>query len=239
MSGIFLIGTDTAIGKTHVARLLTRALRQKGVAVGVMKPFESGEARPPEKADSQLLWEALGNTSVRPSFVCPVSFSKPLAPAQAGLLEGKTVDLEVVNQAFSRLQRENQFVLVEGCGGLLVPLLPQDFSYTVEDLTMHLGLPVLLIARAGLGTLNHSLLTLRALQQKGASVLGIVLNHAQRPNPDDLSPTYNRQNLSVLAKIPVFGPLPFAPFEDPLWAENHELNSIVKTLLNASKKGNN
>lgn len=182
MSGIFVAGTDTDVGKTVVASLLVRALRRKGIDVGVMKPYASGGWD-----DSKKLLAAAGSSeSLRR--VTPAFYSKPLAPAAASFFPNgeRQTPFSAVVRAFLRLQRDHEFVVAEGLGGVLAPL---DRRRTVADLIRAFRLPVWLVARPGLGTLNHVLLSVEALRRRGARVERIVLSGyrgkdlAEKTNP--------------------------------------------------------
>lgn len=171
--GLFITGTDTGVGKTRVAAALARALRQRGVDVGVLKPAETGvgEAGP---ADARALREAAGSSEALAG-ICPQAFALPAAPAVAAAAEGRTVDREAIRGAFAAQAAGHELVLVEGAGGLRVPL---DEGLDMAGLARELGLPVLVVARAALGTINHTRLTLEAAERDGLAVAGVVISHA-------------------------------------------------------------
>ena len=184
MGKAFLVtGTDTGVGKTFVACGLLKAFRQMGVSVAPFKPVETG--CPEYPMDGRLLKEAAG-LSIDDSEVVPFLFSEPLAPAVAEELEGKKIDLEVLGQNLKRLRSSYEMVVVEGAGGLLVPVKGR---ITYADLAVMWDLPVLVVARSKLGTINHTLLTLRVARACGLKVLAVVLNGyegadtAERTNP--------------------------------------------------------
>ena len=173
MDGIFISGTDTGVGKTVVTAALARGLRALGVDVGVMKPVETGvTARGPE--DAQTLREAAGVTDDL-SLVCPIQLALPAAPEAAGRFEAREVPIARIEEAFGILQARHRVMLVEGAGGLLVPL---DSKITMADLAGRLRLPVLLVARACLGTINHTLLSIEACERRGLEWLGVVVSHS-------------------------------------------------------------
>jgi dethiobiotin synthetase len=175
--GLFITGTDTGVGKTYVATGLVTALRLRGVNVGVMKPAETGcSARSGQliPRDALRLIKAAG---VRDSLalVNPYRFRKPLAPFVAAEWERKKVNMGKIINAYQTLLTRHDFMIVEGAGGIMVPL-SQDATYL--DLAKALGIPVMIVARPGLGTINHTLLTVSALREKKITVAGIVINYA-------------------------------------------------------------
>jgi dethiobiotin synthetase len=189
----FITGTDTNAGKTFVTALLTRSLRKAGFDTVAMKPISCGE---PE--DSRTLLEAADN-ELSMEEVTPVSYSAPLAPIEAARLEGRTFDPLEVLSTFKRLHRTHRSLLVEGVGGWIVPLAK---DYSSADLAKAMGLPVLLVVRNRLGTLNHTLLTLESIAAHGLTCGGIVLNN----HPDDageMAAEGNRRLLPELTNIPI------------------------------------
>ncbi len=175
--GVFITGTDTGVGKTYVATGIASALRSRGVDVGVMKPAETGcriRAGKLVPADALNLMKA-ANVHDALSNVNPYRFRNPLSPLTAAGLEGTKIVEDKILSAYYTLSRRHQFMIVEGAGGILVPLTEK---YLYLDLAASLGLPVLIIARPGLGTINHTLLTVAALHEKNITISGIVVNYA-------------------------------------------------------------
>jgi dethiobiotin synthetase len=171
--GCFVSGTDTGVGKTLVATALIAALRHHGLDVGAFKPIETGVG-PDGPADAILLRRAAGIDDPI-SDICPQHFSLPAAPTVAAEAEGRCVDLAAIDAAFARVTARHEFVVVEGAGGLLVPAAERT---TMADLAGRFGLPLVIVARAALGTINHTLLTLEAAAVRGIPVLGVVISHA-------------------------------------------------------------
>jgi dethiobiotin synthetase len=191
LRGLFITATDTGVGKTEVACALLRGHRARGLDLGAMKPAQSGHA-PGEPSDADRLREAAGDRDPV-ELVCPYTFAAPLAPAVAARLEARTVSLERILDAARALAARHAALLVEGAGGLLTPLTERE-SYA--DLAVALGLPVLVVARAGLGTVNHTALTCEALRSRGLAVHGVVLN---RTSPaGDASEPYNAAEIERL-----------------------------------------
>lgn len=173
MKGFFVTGTDTGVGKTVVACALVRALRAAGRDVGVMKPAETGVG-PDGPLDAQALREAAGVDDTLEE-ICPIQLALPAAPNVAAAHEGRTLKLDPVRSAFAALHARHETMVVEGAGGLLVPFLD---DFTMADLAAELDLPVVLSARAALGTINHTLLTLEAMERRGLPLAGVVISHA-------------------------------------------------------------
>jgi dethiobiotin synthetase len=174
-AGIFITGTDTGVGKTVVTAALASALHARGVRVGVMKPAESGCAPVDGRLyprDAMRLRRAAACDCPLP-MVNPYALRAPLAPALAAAREGITIDLAHIHECFQQLARLHDVVLVEGAGGLLTPI--SEYA-TMRELAVDLNLPLLLVARNALGTINHVLLTLEAARAVGLTVLGVVLN---------------------------------------------------------------
>ena len=173
MRGLFVTGTDTNVGKTLVACALARGLRAAGIDVGVMKPVETGV---PESGplDGRALRIAAGVDDPIEE-ICPQRFALPAAPEVAAHAEGRTVSLAAIRAAWKRLARRHAFMLVEGAGGLLVPL---DRDTDMADLARELDLPVLLVTRARLGTINHTRLSLECAAARGLEVFGVVISHS-------------------------------------------------------------
>jgi dethiobiotin synthetase len=128
------------------------------------------------------------------SLVNPYRFKRPLAPAVASEHEGKTIDPLMIMSAFQKLSKRHEFMIVEGAGGIMVPL---SGKYTYLDLAKKMGLPVLIVSRPGLGTINHTLLTIEALRGRSISIAGIVINYAQ----DLKSGLAEKTNPVVIEKI--------------------------------------
>lgn len=199
--GLFIAGTDTGVGKTFIAAGLAAALRAKGVNVGVFKPFESGVGA--GHADYRLLREASGSTDPD-DWICPYRFDEALAPAVAAGRAGVAIDWCHVTDCFESIAIKHDFVIVEGAGGLLVPLAE---GKTNIDLIRECGFPVLLVARLGLGTINHTLLSLEALERRKIPCAGVVLN--QTTEEKGVAEETNPEVLKKLVSVPILGCVPY------------------------------
>lgn len=197
--GIFITGTDTGIGKTLVAAGLARLLVNRGVTVGVFKPTASGGT---VSEDGKLLQKAARLPKSAYTGIVPIHFKQPLAPYVAAWTEGK-VDLPKVEKAYRNAKTSCDFLIVEGVGGVQVPIAENFF---VTNWMKRWKLPVLVVARAGLGTINHTLLTVEALRRRKIKVMGVLVNGYKGKT---IAERTNVKALKKLLKVPVYGPLKF------------------------------
>lgn len=214
MKGIFITGTDTGVGKTVVTAGLAAALRHARVDVGVMKPVETGCPEGPNGRrglDADFLARSAG-VADHPDLVCPYRLRDPLAPSIAAELEGVTLDLEHIRDAYRTLAARHEIVLVEGAGGLSVPIRE---DYLMAHLARDLDLPLLVVARPSLGTLNHTFLTVRYAESLGLRVLGAVISNMPPADRRDLAERTNPELLPRLAGVPLIATLQHDPEADP------------------------
>ncbi|MHB8968905.1 MAG: dethiobiotin synthase [Pirellulaceae bacterium] len=209
MNGVFITGTDTGVGKTLVTGLLLRQCLQLGVDAVPMKPVQSGALLRKERLVAGDLETSLRLADGRmepedEADMAPYRFRHACSPHLAAELAGERIGVAKIVSCFRRLAKRHRLVLVEGAGGILVPL---DRRRTMLDLAQALALPVLVVARAELGTLNHALLTVQALTGVGLNVLGIVLNRT-RPGPRTYIERDNRKTLERMTGLPIFVEIP-------------------------------
>jgi len=206
VSGVFITGTDTGCGKTTVAALIARAAREAGQHVRVLKPVETGC----EEREGQLLpADALALAAAADDrrgveAICPYRLRLPASPDVAARHEGVSIDPAVLDRAYRAASEAADLTLVEGAGGLLVPILP---GLDMASLATRLGLPLLVAARASLGTINHTWLTLEAAAARELRVVAVVISHTT----PELSPA-DRANLDRLLEdlpVPLLGELPY------------------------------
>jgi dethiobiotin synthetase len=202
--GLFITGTDTGVGKTLVAAGLAASLRNSGVDIGVMKPIETGFSL--RSSDAFFLKRMAGVNDPLEN-ICPYRFKFPLSPYAAAQIENVSIRLEKVSQAYHRLLRKHQALLVEGAGGLLVPITRK---MTMADLALRLNLPLLIVARTSLGTLNHTLLTVEVARRRGIKVAGVIFNHLARRR--GLAEKTNPSVIKDFLSVPILGEIPYAPF---------------------------
>lgn len=168
---LFVAGTDTDAGKTFVASAICRCLRSDGLRVGAFKPAETGCEDRDWPSDARALMTAASCTAPLMD-VCPYRFEEPLAPAIAAARAGERIDSSHLDACLQRLSERHDVVVCEGAGGLLVPLTESQLTL---DWVAERGLPILLVGRLGLGTINHTLLAARAIWERGATLMGTVL----------------------------------------------------------------
>ena len=211
MTGYFITGTDTGVGKTLVCGGMARAAVMAGRRVGVMKPFETGcrQLDGSLAAADALFLKAMSGCDEPLALICPCRLERPLAPLVAAQLEGRPVDMAQVGACFHHLRERYECLLVEGAGGLLTPVAE---GCLIADVVQMFGLPLLVVARLGLGTINHTLLTVRQAQQAGIRVAGIVFSRAG-PESGDAEST-NPDVIRTLARVPVLGTLPYLSLEE-------------------------
>ena len=211
--GLFITATDTGVGKTVIAAALATVLRERGVNVGVMKPVATGCVRRREglvSLDAEFLAEAADAPEPLEE-ISPVCLAEPLAPTVAAARAGIVIDLDAVWNAWRRLSRTHDVMLVEGIGGLLCPVTP---TTVVADLVKCFGLPLLVVARSTLGTINHTVLTVEAARVRGLEVAGIVINR-YHADTTDLAEQTNPDEIQRVTGAPVLGLVPEDPATDP------------------------
>jgi dethiobiotin synthetase len=191
-------GTDTGVGKTVIATALVALLRRGGLRVAAMKPVETGVA-PGGLSDAARLRAAAGG-GLAAADVCPASYAEPLAPLLAAERAGRPVDLAALDAAFARLTAGRDAIVVEGAGGLLVPLT-ERVSFAELFLRWRLGLVV--VAANRLGAINHVLLTVQAARAAGLAVRGVVLNDLPGTAPHPASHTNASLVQDLLPRVPV------------------------------------
>jgi dethiobiotin synthetase len=207
----FVTGTDTGVGKTAVTVALLAAAGRRGLRTAAMKPAESGCLRDPDGAlrpDDALRLVAAASLQVDLETVCPYRLEAPLAPAVAARREGVEIDPARIVGAFSKIVAAGpELLLVEGAGGLLVPL---NEDLLIADLAGRLDLPLLVIARDGLGTINHTALTVEAARSRGLDVTGVILSGAT-PGTPEAEAQSNAREIERLTRAPILGIIPHSP----------------------------
>ncbi len=206
--GIFITGTDTGVGKTFVAEGLLRAFGKMGFNICPMKPVETGcRIRKGEliPGDALKLMDAAGSKEPL-DIVNPYRFKFPLAPAVAAGLEGVTIRKRKIFSAYNYLLNKYDITIVEGAGGIMAPVYKK---YLFLDLIKDLNLPVIIVSRPGLGTINHTCLTIEAARSKGLNIPGVVINYAAKTKKG-LSEKTNPEIIRRLGGAPVLGTVPYS-----------------------------
>jgi dethiobiotin synthetase len=199
LRGVFVTGTDTEVGKTIVAGAIAATLAQRGERVAVFKPAVTGlDELGGTLPDHELLRRSAGSRQ-RPEGVSPYRFGPPLSPHLAAHLASTRIDPALLVTKARHAARNATALVVEGVGGLMVPLTPH---YLIRDFALDLRMPLVVVARAGLGTINHTLLTVDVARSVGLDVASIVLTPwPERPNAMELS---NRMTIAERTRLPVY-----------------------------------
>ncbi|HWH09691.1 MAG TPA: dethiobiotin synthase [Solirubrobacteraceae bacterium] len=195
VSGCLVTGTDTGVGKTVVAASIVAALVARGLRVAAHKPVLSGldESVPGVSGDHELLAACAG---MRPDEVAPIRFGPAVSPHLAAALAGRTIDVPGILARVAAIRADA--LIVEGVGGLLVPLAP---GWDLRAFARELGLPVVIAARPGLGTINHTLLTLEAARGVGLDVRAVVVT--PWPEHPSVLEQSNRETIEQLGEVDV------------------------------------
>lgn len=237
MKAIFITGTDTGVGKTAISASLAAFLSlKKGLNVGVMKPFESGLSKSDgdgSDCDAGTLKRASGTNDPLDE-INPYTFKAPLAPEAAAKLENVDIDIDMVGRTFQGLLERHDVLVVEGAGGVLVPI---STGFFFCDLIKAWDIPVIIVSRLRLGTINHTLLTNIFLQSIGVSVLGVILNDTE--GTDDIAAETNPEMLRQYLNVPILGIFPYLEEHTRETMERGRLSDIfadhidTKTILRA------
>jgi dethiobiotin synthetase len=205
--GFFITGTDTGVGKTIIAGAVIKALTFLGFRTGVMKPIESGCGREGGLLipfDGMLLKQT-AHIDEHITLVAPCCLESPLAPLSAAERDMTEIDIDGIRRAFSSLAGKYGAMVVEGIGGLMVPI---KVNYYVLDLAREFGLPLLVVAKPGLGTINHTMLTLKCALHEGLDVAGVIINYSQPPE-GSLAEKTNPKLLGQICPVPILGTFPY------------------------------
>ncbi len=205
--GLFITGTDTGVGKTVVTAAILAYLQHQGQKTGVMKPIETGvdsECSSPANSDALFLMET-GGIEDPLAEVCPIRLKPAASPFQAAMIENRSIQPETILSAYRALSEKYDWMLVEGIGGVRVPIAR---DYGVVNLMRDLGLPAVVVARTQLGTLNHTLMTLDSLKQNGIPVRGVVFNQTGPKAPDAIEQDQPRL-VEELSGTQVLGTFPY------------------------------
>ncbi|MBF0343165.1 MAG: dethiobiotin synthase [Nitrospirae bacterium] len=229
MKGFFITGTDTGVGKTIITAIVALALQERGLRTTVIKPIEtgcmlSGQGLVPPDG---LFLKNILNLDDDIDRITPVRYALPLAPLVAAKLENREVDLQRLRRCFAELNTY-EAVVVEGIGGLMVPITEDYFVY---DMIKELGLPVILVAAAGLGSINHTLLSIDFMKSHNISTAGLIINHnvsyhgiANRTTPDTIS---RLSPINIIATVPFIRNIDYPNLKAFTKVLNRDLLSII------------
>lgn len=187
----FITSTDTGVGKTFISAGILALAERTGFSVGYLKPITSGGVE-----DAKFV-KKKADLADPIELISPICFKQPLAPFASGKTEKTKVDMSLIKKTFRSIEKFREFTVVEGIGGVAVPLAKGLY---VADMIKALNIPTIIVARAGLGTINHTLLSIGFLASKGINIKGIILNGF---TGKELSERSNAQIIEELSEIPV------------------------------------
>ncbi|GAB4159197.1 MAG: dethiobiotin synthase [Planctomycetaceae bacterium] len=204
--GLLITGTDTNVGKTYLTCQLARALKSQSFRVGIYKPVCTGSEDSGGSKfwpDIQALSEALGG-EFTDDLICPQKFDAPMAPPSAARLENRLVDDALLRTGLSRWNEQVDVLLIEGVGGFLCPVSTES---TVADLAEDFQVPVLIVARTDLGTINHTLMSVQLALSRKLDVVGVIMNSVNPAANEEIART-SAEEIACRTKVPVLGILP-------------------------------
>lgn len=226
----FITGTDTNVGKTFVSANLARAFKRRGLSAGVMKPVETGCPTVDgvlAPGDAIALKEASG-TEDPIDLINPFRYGPALAPLIASETEGRLIGPAVIKKAFDLIRNNHDVTIVEGAGGLLVPV---THDMTMAGIARLLDIPVIIVAAARLGVINHTAMTVECAKARGLSIAGIILNSLSEPDPDDISIRYNASAIERLTGVRVLVEMPYNKKEARSVSGEGLFDLLSKTLI--------
>ncbi|MGA2915768.1 MAG: dethiobiotin synthase [Sedimentisphaerales bacterium] len=206
-NGLFITGTDTGVGKTLIAGAITKILLQKGENIGVFKPVASGCKKIKQRLiseDAKFLAHC-AKSEFALDIINPVAFKVPAAPFACEKAENKKVDLRKIAAAYKQICQKSDFVIIEGIGGIKVPITK---NVNVLSLAKAFNLPVVIVARSKLGTINHTLLTIGAVRRAGLLLAGVIINGYDEKTKDVAEKT-NAEIIKKLGRVKIIAVVPF------------------------------
>jgi dethiobiotin synthetase len=211
--GLFITGTDTNVGKTIIAGAIANHLHRRGLRVAVSKIAATGCPHRREglvSEDAEFLAHC-ADANFPLDVICPQRYAEPLAPAIAAQRAKEPLDWSAIDRSLQEMSRDSQIIIVEGVGGLLTPM---DDKHTILDTITWLKLPTVIVARASLGTINHTLLTIQTLRAAQAKIAGVVINQYPSDSPGPAEET-NPTAIEKYGKIPILCLTPQENFTPP------------------------
>ncbi|MFH1837872.1 MAG: dethiobiotin synthase [Candidatus Omnitrophota bacterium] len=222
---VFVTGTDTGVGKTVVSGLLLRFLCENGFKSITQKWVQTGSAYPPEDLLTHMSFIEDGDMLLREHLdeMAPYVFKFPASPHLAASLEEKTISSEKITDIFKKLRQEFDCVIVEGSGGVLVPINDKEM---IGDIAQKLELPVIIVAENRLGAINQTLLTVEALQSRQMKIIGIVFNRLSK-NEDETILENNKETIKRLSGVNVLGELKFNADKNELYRDFFSIGESI------------
>lgn len=225
---IFITGTDTGVGKTFVAVGLIHAMKEKGFSVCPMKPVETGCLLRKGELFSEDTFKLLKASGVDEpiDLINPYRLKHPLAPSVAAEIEGAHINKKNILSAHTHLTKKYDITIIEGAGGIMVPL---HKKYLFLHLVKDLNIPLVIVSRPGLGTINHTLLTIEAARNQGLHVLGVIINNTNKTKRG-LSEKTNPKIIRMLGGVPVMGIVRYTKNQNSSFVKS-EFSTIAENIL--------
>jgi dethiobiotin synthetase len=227
--GVFIVGTDTDVGKTVVTAAIMHVLRSNGYNATYFKAALSGAFEVGNKlvpGDTKLACE-VSNLEEAYENITPYVYKAAVSPHLAAKIENNPIQIEVIREKYEYLKGKYDYIIAEGSGGIVCPLIDDERGlYTLENLIKDLNMSVVIVARAGVGTINHTLLTVKYIESLGINIKGIIINNYI----DNLLCNDNIQMIEKLTKVPIIGRLKYI--------ENLKDNRVQAIRINTEKAFN-
>jgi len=207
--GLFVTATDTEVGKTVIAGAIANWFLRQGSRIAVSKPVATGAVHRREgwvSEDAEFL-ASCADARFPLDIICPQRYREPLAPAVAADRANQPLDWPAIDRSLKLMTAQSDVIVVEGVGGILVPL---DRQHTTLDLARWLNLPTVIVARPNLGTINHTLMTLEMLRQAGVTIAGVVINRYPAESASVAEET-NPRYIERYGKVPILAIVPNEP----------------------------
>jgi len=204
--GIFIVGTDTDVGKTVVTAGILHVLRSNGYNATYFKAALSGALEVGNKlipGDAKLSCE-VSNLEEAYENITPYVYKAEVSPHLAAKLENKPIDLDVIREKYDYLKKKYDYIIAEGSGGIICPLIDDERGlYTLENLIKDLNMSVIIVTRAGVGTINHTILTVKYIESLGINIKGIIINNYMENSlcNDNIKMIAKLTNVPVIAKL--------------------------------------
>ena len=200
--GVFITGTSTDVGKTYISSLIVKNLRENNVNCGYFKGALSGaylENNELIPGDAKEVCTR-ANLNCKPKNLVSYIFKEPVSPHLAAKINNEFIELNKINEDFDRISRGYDFMVVEGCGGIVCPLRFDDKKIMLIDIISLVNFPIIIVANGGLGTINDTVLTVEYAKSQGFSIVGIILNNYDESNMMHID---NKKMIEELTKVPV------------------------------------
>lgn len=217
----FITGTDTGIGKSVITAGICRILRSKGYDIGVMKPVSTGGR------DDAIFLKKQSDLNTSLDIINPFYFRHPIAPLFAAQLEHKTINISKILSAYRTLKKSHQGVIVEGAGGLLVPLKQ---NYLMADLIKDMKLPLIIVTRPTLGTINHTLLTINSAREYKLNIKGFIVNYYDKNIEKGWTGKLSPAIIERISGVCYLGEIPYLTKLDRSIIPHKPFESILKRL---------